>query len=379
LAARGPVLEGDLRELQGMAPDATNAGLSKFVVFGYDEIKKILSDTDTFSVEPYRAGIAHTFGAYALLTLDPPEHTHYRRIFQKAFLPHMVAGWVQEFIDPAINHLLDRVVGCGRCDLMAEFMALYPFEIIYRQLQLPPRDAEVFHRMSVALTLFMADFRRAREAHDKLGVYFKGLIEQRRRNPAKDLISVLASTEVDGEYLMDEVLISFLRQLMNAAGDTTYRSTGSMMVALLSQRPDQFEMLKKDRSLIPRAVEETLRWEGPVNVAFRTAKRDVELCGVKISTGSFINCVTGVASRDPAIYPDPDQFDMMRPHARVPIAFGAGNHICLGQHLARLEMTRALNLMLDRLPKLRLDPDCPAPQIRGNTMRTPRHLHVLLD
>jgi len=378
LAERGPVIEGDIREFQGLMPDQTRPGLRRFIVLGYDEIKEVLSSPN-FSVDYHRAGLSLTFGSHSLSVLDPPEHSRYRRIFQKAFLPHVVGAWSDEFIEPVISQLIDRFKDRGRCDLMKEFVYPYPFEIIYRQLRLPPDDAKIFHRLAVALTLFMVDLEHGREAHDKLGRYFQAVINERRKSPGTDLISVLATTELDGEYLPDEVLLSFLRQLMNAAGDTTFRSTGNMLVALLSERPDQFEMVKKDRTLIAKAIEETLRWEGPVNMNVRTALVDVEVAGVKIPKGSAVQTITGIANRDPKLYPNPDQFDLTRAHPRPHMAFAAGPHICLGQHLARLEMTRAMNMLLDRLPKLRLDTDFPKPEIRGSAMRCPRVLHVRFD
>jgi cytochrome P450 len=223
------------------------------------------------------------------------------------------------------------------------------------------------------------DIDHGREAHEKLGIYFREVINARRKDPGADLVSVLATTELGGEYLPDEALLSFLRQLMNAAGDTTFRSTGNMLVALLSDRPDQFEMIKQDRSLIAKAIEETLRWEGPVNLNYRTVIRDVTLSGVKIPAGAIVQTITGLANRDPAIFSDPNAFDLTRPMPRSHLAFASGHHICLGQHLAKLEMTRAMNILLDRLPKLRLDPDYPKPEIRGYSMRCPRSLHVRFD
>src|SRR5690606_7204642 len=139
------------------------------------------------------------------------------------------------------------------------FVRPYPFEIVYRQIRLPTDERDIFYRLAMTLTLFPVDMAHARDAHDKLGAYFYEVIKERRKNPGTDLISVIANTELEGEYLPDEVLLSFCRQLMNAAGDTTYRSTGCMLVGLLSDRPDQFEMVKKDRSLVPKVIEETLR------------------------------------------------------------------------------------------------------------------------
>jgi cytochrome P450 len=189
----------------------------------------------------------------------------------------------------------------------------------------------------------------------------------------------MVQVEVDGEHLPEDVVVSFFRQLINAAGDTTYQSTSNMFVGLLRERPDQYRMLLKDRSLVPKAIEETLRWEGPVNMSVRTAMRDVTICGVDIPAGAIVETMTGLAARDPARFDNPDQFDLMRPNASKHLAFSHGPHICLGQHLARLEMTRALNAILDNFPKLRLDPAYPSPQIQGYTMRRPKHIYVRFD
>ena len=218
---------------------------------------------------------------------------------------------------------------------------------------------------------------QAMEASDKLGAYFKGLVDHRRAHPGDDLISLLALTEVEGEYLPEDVLISFLRQLMNAAGDTTYRGTSVLLTALL-ENPDQFEAIRADRGLIPQAIEEALRWDGPVAVQSRMAAVDMELAGVRIPAGSLLDVVAGAANRDPALFPDPDRFDIFR--ARKPHwSFARGPHICVGQHLARVEMTRALHAIIDHLPNLRFDPERPRPEIRGSMMRVPRHLHVCFD
>jgi cytochrome P450 len=111
----------------------------------------------------------------------------------------------------------------------------------------------------------------------------------------------------------------------------------------------------------------------------RTVKRDMEINGIKIPAGSLVQVVLGIANRDPAIFADPDRYDLLRPHPRPHMAFASGPHVCLGQHLARLEMSRALNIFLDRLPKLRLDPDMPKPERRGGTFRRPRHIHARFD
>src|SRR5690606_19981184 len=143
------------------------------------------------------------------------------------------------------------------------------------------------------------------------------------------IISLLALTESDGEYLPEIVLISFLRQLMNAAGDTTYRGTSVLLTALL-ENPSQLEAIRQDRGLIPQAIEEALRWDGPVVVQLRMASNDTQLGGVEIPAGSLLDIVAGAANRDPGIYNDPDKFDIFRerkPH----FSFARGPHICVGQ------------------------------------------------
>jgi cytochrome P450 len=177
-----------------------------------------------------------------------------------------------------------------------------------------------------------------------------------------------------GNICRRKVLISFLRQLMNAAGDTTYRGTSVLLTALL-ENPGQLDAIRADRSLIPQAIEEALRWDGPVAVQLRMAAVDTELGGVPIPAGSLLDVVAAAANRDPAIYADPDRFDIFRdrkPH----FSFSRGPHICVGQHLARVEMTRALHAVIDHLPGLRFDPDHPRARIQGSMMRVPRHLHV---
>ena len=370
--AQAPVLEGDYRPRMGLQ-SATYPDRKMFTIVGSDEILTVLTDTDRFSNHGYRFNIGETFGQGSISVMDNPEHGRWRKIFQKIFLPQYVKLWGETIVDPVVHKLMDKFVGMGRADLVEQFTLLYPFEVIYRQLDLPASDVRTFQRLAIGQTDYM-HIDKAQEASRKLGEYFTALVEERRRNPGNDLVSLLANTEVDGDYLPPLVLISFLRQLMNAAGDTTYRGTSVLFTALLEQ-PDQLDAIRADRNLIPAAIEEALRWDGPVAVQLRMAKQDVVLGGVEIPAGSLLDVVAGAANRDPAIFTDPDRFDIFR-ERKAHFSFSRGPHICVGQHLARVEMTRALHAMLDNLPNLRFDPDKPRPEIRGTMMRVPKHLHV---
>jgi cytochrome P450 len=370
---QAPVHKMDYRAAMGLHPDLTMTGLEHYLVLGYELVEKIFLDPVTYSNRLYARNLGISFGR-SVSTMDAPEHPRFRKIFQKAFLPNTVAQWSETLVDPVVRGLMDQFADRGRADLAQEFTHHYPFQIIYRQLALPPEDVKTFHKLAIAQTVVSYDVPHGTEASRKLGVYFRQLLQARRREPGADLVSMLAVAEVDGEQLPEDILISFLRQLVNAGGDTTYRATSVLLTGLLTN-PDQLEAVRKDRSLIPQAIEEAVRWDGPVLIATRMPTTDVELAGVKIPAGACLSVASGSANRDPARFENPDRFDIFRAKQRN-FGFAFGPHVCIGQHLARVEMTRALNAILDRLPNLRLDPDMPPPRVQGTMMRVPKHIHV---
>lgn len=374
LRAGGAVIPGSYREHMGY-PCFYGDG-PKFTVLGSSEAEEVLTDASRFSNSGYRPTLGTTFGMGSISTLDNPEHGRWRRIFQKIFLPQYVRTWGTTIVDPVVDGLMARFLPRGSADLVEEFTQRYPFEVIYHQLDLPASDVHTFQRLAIGQTDYV-HMAQAQEAGVKLGHYFRALIDARRAEPGEDLVSLLATTEVDGEHLPEIVLVSFLRQLMNAAGDTTYRGTSVLLTALL-RNPDQLAAIRADRSLIPAAIEEALRWDGPVLSQLRVAIQDTVLGGVHIPAGASLDVLAGAANRDPDVYKDPDRFDIFRDR-RPHFSFSRGPHICVGQHLAKVEMTRALHAVLDKLPGLRLDPQRPAPEIRGMMMRVPAHIHVLFD
>jgi cytochrome P450 len=215
------------------------------------------------------------------------------------------------------------------------------------------------------------------EASGKLRNYFAEILAERRRRPSDDVITALAQAELEGKKLTDEDIFAFLRLLLPAGAETTYRSSSNLLTGLLTN-PDQLEAVRADRSLIPQAIEEGLRWEPPLTAIARTTAREVDICGVTVPAGVIINVNMGAANHDPARYPDPERFDIFR-DPQQHMAFASGPHMCLGMHLARMETTVALNALLDRLPGLRLDPDAPPPEIRGLAFRSPKELRVAFD
>lgn len=377
MMAAGSVHPVEYRTIFGARPNRALGHLEHYTIVGYDAVREVLNKPDVYLNQAFALTLGTSFGK-SISTMDAPEHQRYRRIFQKAFLPQVVSQWGETLVEPVVANLFDAFAGRGSADLIKQFTHHYPFNIIYRQLALPDDAISTFHQLAVAETLYAIYPSEAAEAGRNLGDYFDGLIDERLQGDGNDLVSLLARAEVDGERLPRDVLVSFFRQLMNAAGDTTYRATSVLFTALLED-PGQLDLIRQDRTLISPAIEEAVRWEGPVLVTSRMTAEDTVLDGVPIPRGAYLHVVLGSANRDARKFPDPHRFDLTRQSAVRHFGFAMGPHICLGQHLARVEMTRAVNALLDRLPNVRLDEDKPAPEIRGFLMRAPEHLHVRFD
>jgi cytochrome P450 len=213
------------------------------------------------------------------------------------------------------------------------------------------------------------DWENGIAASASLKEYFGEILTERRRDPRDDLISMLAQAEIDGTRLTDAEIFAFLLLILPAGFETTYRASGNLLVGLLSE-PALLDRIRTDRAMVHGAVAEALRWEPPITSVMRVATRDCELGGVEIPAGTTVNVSIAAANRDPARYPDPDRFDPTRTNI-AHLTFGAGPHMCLGAHLARMEATVAVNALLDRLPDMRLDASEPTPTITGVAFRSP--------
>ncbi len=346
-----------------------------FMVYRHEEVAQMLRDNETFSSAIIIDAFGDALGKHVMLGMDEPEHGRHRALVSKAFSQKALARWEEELVGRVGNELIDQFADRGTADLAREFTFPYPTQIIAGLLGLPREDYPQFQRWSVALLAILFNRERGLAASEALREYFVPILAARRKEPRDDLISGLAQAEIDGEKLSDEEIFSFLRLLLPAGVETTYRSLGNLLFALFAN-PDQLDAVRADRSLLPQAIEEAVRWEPPLLTITRVATRDTELGGVPIPAGSSVMPVLGAANRQDDRYPDPDRFDVFR-SARAHIGFGHGVHVCLGMHLARLEMRVALNLLFDRLRNLRLDPDGDDPHIRGQVFRSPTSLPVL--
>jgi cytochrome P450 len=352
-------------------------GASVFFVYRYEDMTQVLRDGETFSsAHIIDLIMGPVMGEHIMLGMDDPQHRRYRGLVSMAFRQKVLARWEDELVAQVANELIDRFADRGHAELVREFTFPYPTKVIAGILGLPREDYKQFQRWSIAILSFLSKQDEAIVASGEVKDYVAAILEERRREPREDLISDLAQAELDGEKLSDEEIFSFVRLLLPAGVETTFRATGNLLFSLLSH-PDQLEAVRADRSLVGQAIEEGLRIETPLLNITRLATKDTEIGGVPVPAGSTVMLMLAAANREEDRWTEPDDFNIFRTEPRPHISFGHGPHACIGTHLARLEMRTALNLLLDRLPNLRLDPAGDDPHIRGQVFRSPTSLPVL--
>jgi cytochrome P450 len=344
-----------------------------FNVFGHDEVMTVLRDHETYSSEILTEIMGPVLD-HTMIAMDEPEHRAQRALVAPAFRPKLLARWEHELVRRVVDELLNSFAPSGRADLVRRLTFAFPVRVIARILGLPERDSEQFQRWSIALISMIVNWDRGLAASNALRDYFVEQVAERRARPRDDLITELVETEVDGERLTDDDIFAFLILLLPAGIETTYRSLGNLLYALLTH-PDQLDEVVRQPVMRAPAIEEGLRWETPLLMLPRQCVRDTRLGGVDIAAGRVVNVFLGSANRDEGHYPQPDVFDIHRPSAPH-MSFGSGPHMCLGMHLARMETRVALDAVLERLHDLRLDPEAPRPKIVGSVFRSPDALPV---
>jgi cytochrome P450 len=345
-----------------------------FMAVTYDAVMEVLRDGERFSSTGYAVSMGVVMG-HTILEMDEPEHHAYRSLVQQAFTRKAMETWETEQIAPIVNAHIDAFLADGKADLVRQLTFPVPVHVIAAMLGLPDEDLPKFHRWAVELISIGFDWDTAMAGSQALGEYFGGIVRGRRANPRHDVISDLTRAELDGQRLTDEEIFAFLRLLLPAGAETTYRSSSNLLFGLLTH-PEMLEAVRADRSLMPQAIEEGIRWEPPLTGIMRTASVDTEIQGVPVPAGSVISVNMGAANRDETRWERPEEFDIFRP-AKPHAAFASGVHMCLGMHLARMETTVMLNTVLDRLPNLRIDPSAEDVHITGSAFRAPRSLPVL--
>ncbi|UXA20721.1 cytochrome P450 [Mycobacterium sp. SMC-4] len=378
-----PLLK-ELRARAGVHPGWPEMGVAgnpaggpqTYTAYSFDAVKAIFTDNVTFSTRCYE-DIVRPLQGPTILEMQEPEHAIYRKLHEFAFARSSMKRWDTELVGPLVDTTIAKIKDAKRADLVDTVFNPIPVRVIAALLGLPQSDVLWFHRLAIDLLGFRADMDRAMQASAELKEYFVGILADRRAEPKDDMVSILASAEVNGVKMTDEQIYGFMRNLLPAGAETTARSTASLAFALLTH-PDQLDAVRNDRSLLPQAIEEGIRWETPLLNFMREVTCDTEIGGVQVPKGSTMMLSLGSANHDEARWDEPEKFDIFRerkPH----IGFAHGAHVCLGMHLARLESMKMFNALFDELPNLRLDPEAPRPFITGTMFRSPSRLDVVWD
>ena len=358
-----------------------------YVIGAMDEARKALTDATTFSSAPAPRGAAANPVPIAYVTAlaergwaravtlqrtDPPVHTRYRKVLNRVFTPARVRS-LTPGIDAIVTELLDEFIPKGRCEFVADLALPLPGMFIAEQLGLDRSQYRTFRRWAEAmLCLASRPNMTMDEAMVEVEVelaaqhYLAAEVAKRRAEPSDDLISLIVHAASDnasegdsGGFSMNE-LQDLMHQLVTGGFETTTGGLATAMM-LLATHPDQQQLLRERRDLLPNFIEESLRFDSPVHGLWRRTACPVQVAGVDIAEGSAVMIRFGAANRDPQVFDDPDRFDITRPNATQHVAFGLGAHFCIGAALARQEMSSAFTAMLDRTSWIEVDGELPTP------------------
>lgn len=369
------------RQRMGACPVWHETDIDQYVIGGQAEIRESLMDVATFSSRPIRtrqpseAMVAyHTVlaergwaRASTLQRTDPPVHTRYRKLLNRVFTPAAVKEFTPH-LDEITAELIDAFIGAGRCEFVSEFALPLPGIFIAEQLGLDRTQYRTFRRWADAMLALaqrpqmtvddaLAEVEVELEAQHFLAAEF----DRRRAERGDDLISMLVHAHGDDEepLTMNE-LQDLLHQLVTGGFETTTAALASGML-LLATHPDQQQLLRERPDLMGNFIEEVLRFDAPVAGLWRTTACPAQVAGVDIPSGASVMMRFAAANRDQRVFDQPDRFDITRDNARNHVAFGFGNHFCVGAALARQEMASAFTALLNRLDHIEIDGDLPSP------------------
>ncbi|MES2264312.1 MAG: cytochrome P450 [Pseudomonadota bacterium] len=391
LRENSPVMRGNFAASMGVP---NNAGLDAshptVSLFKYKDVMAVMRDPANFTSGFIAEGLGSFFDGLIIIAMDGEEHKKTRALLQPVFTPDTANRWRDRLTEVMRTESLLPMVPLKKADLM-DFGLHFPIRAIYSIMGFPDDQPEKIKQYATwALAILAgpqvgADKQAAARAAaiDAAKALYHAVLEivQQRRatgdTEGHDLISRLIRSELEGRKLDDHEIATFVRSLLPAAGETTTRTFSSILTLLL-ERPALLERVRKDRSLIAKVIDETVRYEPVATFKVRQAAKDLEIGGLSVAKGSMVQCITAAASRDPEVFERPDEFDIDRP-SKLSFGFGFGAHMCIGQFVAKMELTVALNAIFDLFPNLRLDPDYPAPTINGVMLRGASAVHVIWD
>jgi cytochrome P450 len=370
----------------------TNAGLQTkptYAVFQYQDVMNVLKDANTFTSGFILEGMGKVWDGLMILGMDGEAHRKVRALLQPAFMPENVNKWRPKIDRVAREDFLMPLLPNKKADLM-EMGLNFPVRAMYALVGFPEDNPDQYNQYAVwALSMLAAnqlDKAKAEEGRRIAAIAVKSLydalMEQVKRRRAEgatgdDLITRLMNAEYEGHKLDDHEVATFARSLLPAAGETTTRTFSAAMTFLLTV-PGLLDRVRNDRNLVPKLIDEAVRFEPSSTFKVRETSADVQIGDVLIPKGSFVQCMVASANRDETAFENPDVFDIDR-RQKPSFGFGFGPHMCIGQFVAKLELNCAINGILDLFPNVRLDPEQPAPKIEGAHLRGAKSVHVIWD
>ncbi|MBW2496865.1 MAG: cytochrome P450 [Deltaproteobacteria bacterium] len=348
------------------------AGGPIWVFNDWETVSGHIADDEILAAPPaYQKLLGPTMGR-VIATMTGPQHRRNRAVVSRVFFPQRMREYADGIFAEEAHRLADELEEVERVDLVARFTRLYTFRNIARLLGLPESDITRLQDWADRIMHSFVDLESAKAAGSEMGEYLLPIVEARRAQPEDDVLSLLTQAQVNGEGLSDEEVFSFCRNLFPAAIDTSTNSLGSLIAHALEDR-DLWAKLPHDPKLREDAVQELLRWEPPLVMIPRECVRAVEIAGHRIAVGDHVRLCIGGAHDDPKRYPEPRAF---KPERGEPnLAFGHGEHFCLGTQMAKRVLEKGIEILSARYPDMTLCPDEPV-QILGGVLRGPRSLWV---
>jgi cytochrome P450 len=383
LRPAAPLLPGEefhrelarLRAAHRLAPVRFGGAVLPMVT-RFEDLDAAFRDDENLPAGPTYAMTIEPCQGVTFESVDGPEHNTLRHLTTRKLRRRPIAEYAEEKL-PAIAHrVIDAFAGRGEADLVREFTAVFPFLVFGHRMGLPGDDAQQFMDWAFDILSYPLDHATGRAAAAALTDYTRPILAERRGCPADDMLSSMATAERNGRRLDDEEILSHVRALFSAGATTSHHGLGNTLFAVLRDA-DAVARLRAEPERIPLAVDEMLRWEPPLGLLPRLAPKDAVVAGQQIEAGTLLLFGIASANRDPAVYENPDRFDLERRPQRL-LTFGFGSHYCPGSHLARAQIAVGLRALLDRLPNLRLTaPEAAVPW--GTVMRGPRTLPVTFE
>ncbi|MFE7482030.1 cytochrome P450 [Streptomyces sp. NPDC057552] len=357
------------RLMRATSPLLWHEATKSYVISRYEDVERVFKDRNgEFTTENYDWQIEPVHGR-TILQLSGREHAVRRALVAPAFRGSDLREKFLPVIERNSRELIDGFRATGSVDLVTDYASRFPVNVIADMLGLATSDYDRFHGWYTTVIAFLGNLsgdpevtRAGERTRVEFAAYMLPIIQERRKNPGDDLLSTLCTAEIDGVRMSDEDIKAFCSLLLAAGGETTDKAIASIFANLLLH-PEQLEAVRADRTLIPRAFAETLRYTPPVHMIMRQAATDVELSGGTVPAGATVTCLIGAANRDENRYRDPDSFDIFRTDLTTTTAFSAaadhlafalGRHFCVGALLAKAEVEIGVGHLLDAMPGLRV-------------------------